>query len=179
MLMNKIIIITSALGIMFFIDSCINSGKKNSNKEETKLEQKIPDYEYTPKNYIDKTYIKSFKLSSCEEHCKDPGKVYRNEYIKGKLYLKFGHWFNCSLSESYSVSLSPSSNGDILNFHIRNTGPDVECDCYFYCDCIITGLKKQPQKIMINNKEIDDYPSYIDLNNYEISAEEEAVEEDY
>ncbi len=145
------------------------------NANETIEDETTYSYEeYKPKSKVDRNYFQSFKVSQCINDCKDPGKIYKNEYINGKLYLKFGHWFNCALGDSYKANLTPSESGDSLYFSIRALSMSGPCECYFYVNCVITNLKKQPKKIIINNMEIGDYHPSVESHEYVL--EEEALE---
>ena len=178
--MKKKMIVILALLSAFILTSCYNV---NESMEEENANSYVEDAEYykayETKSKVDSNYFQSFELSNCVNDCKDPGKIIRNEYINDTLYLKLGHWFNCSLGIPYYANVTPSESGDSLYFSIRGTsGVHEECDCYFYVSCVITNLKKQPKGIMINKKEIDYYPSYIEQsNNSDMFIEEEEAPE--
>ena len=105
------------------------------------------------------------KISECIEDCKDPDKIFSEEFKDSTYILNFGMLLNCCDQDTIKLKFKSDTlkikitsrtkyiikkiNGKSDTTVLYSKG-DCECDCYFKFDVQIKNLSLKPKFIKVN-----------------------------
>ena len=138
----------------------------NNNRNNQRIEKTV---------YNATTWVEDFNISTCIYECKyDSGGIISKNVKNDTMYLKIGHWLNCSYEKAFLKNsiISKTKTYFMIDIphetEIDESGDEIElysmaaCNCYFTIDFKIVGLelvdlKDISSEILINGKKLENY----------------------
>ncbi len=106
------------------------------------------------------------KISNCYDSILENGKLISANFQHDTFDLKFSHWFNCSgvgeisaniINDTLYLITQPKPSIIINDKDTLYDYRSADCDCFYYFETKILGLKQKPKFIRVDNDSIENY----------------------